>query len=135
MVQARTMFAKIWDDHEIARLPGGVSLLHVDRHLIHDLEAGPDLARLADRGVEVRRPDLTYATPDHAISSAPGRTTDTNPQGGHLLREMRRRCAEAGIRLFDIGDPGGLHRATVAPSGVATVAELQGKGFAYIKVG
>ena len=100
------MFSKIWDDHEIARLPGGVSLLHVDRHLIHDLEAGPDLARLADRGVAVRRPDLTYATPDHAISSAPDRTTDTNQEGGRLLREMRRRCADAGIRLFDIGDPG-----------------------------
>jgi len=100
------MFAKIWDSHEIARLPGGVSLLHVDRHLIHDLEAGPDLARLAARGVEVRRPDLTYATPDHAISSAPDRVTDTNPDGGRLLRDMRRWCAEAGIRVFDIGDAG-----------------------------
>jgi len=100
------MFAKVWESHEIARLPGDVSLLHVDRHLIHDLEAGPDLGRLAARGVEVRRPDLTYATPDHAISSAPDRTTDTNAEGGRLLREMRRRCAEAGIRLFDIGDDG-----------------------------
>ena len=100
------MFAQVWASHEIARLPGGVSLLHVDRHLIHDLEAGPDLARLAARGVEVRRPDLTYATPDHAISSAPERTTDTNPEGGRLLREMRRLCADAGIRVFDIDDIG-----------------------------
>jgi 3-isopropylmalate/(R)-2-methylmalate dehydratase large subunit len=102
----RTMFAKIWDQHEIALLPGDVSLLHVDRHLIHDLEAGPDLARLAEAKVEVRRPDLTFATPDHAISSAPGRTTDTNPAGGALLREMRRRCATAGITMFDIGQSG-----------------------------
>ena len=85
----RTLFDKIWDAHEIRELPGGVSLLHVDRHLIHDLEAGPDLARLEAIGVEVRRPDLTVATPDHAISSAPGRTTDTNPAGGALLRDMR----------------------------------------------
>jgi 3-isopropylmalate/(R)-2-methylmalate dehydratase large subunit len=102
----RTMFAKIWDAHEIVQLDDGVSLLHVDRHLIHDLEAGPDLARLAARGVDVRRPDLTFATPDHAVSSAPDRTTDTNPAGGRLLREMRRRCAESGIRLFDLGEPG-----------------------------
>ena len=100
------MFDKVWDAHEITRLAGGVSLLHVDRHLIHDLEAGPDLARLDARRIPVRRPDLTYATPDHAISSAPGRTTDTNPAGGDLLREMRRRCAAAGITLFDIGDDG-----------------------------
>ena len=103
---ARTMFDKIWEAHEISVLPGGVSLLHVDRHLIHDLEAGPDLARLEAADVQVRRPDLTFATPDHAISSAPGRTTDTNPAGGVLLRDMRRRCAAAGIRMFDIGQSG-----------------------------
>jgi 3-isopropylmalate/(R)-2-methylmalate dehydratase large subunit len=101
-----TMFEKIWDAHEICVLPNGMSLLHVDRHLIHDLEAGPDLARLEAAHVEVRRPDLTFATPDHAISSAPGRTTDTNPAGGVLLRDMRRRCATAGIRVFDIGESG-----------------------------
>lgn len=100
------MFDKVWDAHEITQLPGRVSLLHVDRHLIHDLEAGPDLARLEARQIRVRRPDLTYATPDHAVSSAPGRRTDTNPAGGELLREMRRRCAAAGIRVFDIGESG-----------------------------
>jgi 3-isopropylmalate/(R)-2-methylmalate dehydratase large subunit len=100
------MFDKIWSAHEVAALPGGVSLLHVDRHLIHDLEAGPNLVRLEAAQVAVRRPDLTFATPDHAISSAPGRTTDTNAAGGKLLREMRRRCATAGIRVFDIGESG-----------------------------
>jgi 3-isopropylmalate/(R)-2-methylmalate dehydratase large subunit len=105
-VTPRTLFDKIWDAHEITELAGGLSLLHVDRHLIHDLEAGPDLARLELAQVTVRRPDLTFATPDHAISSAPGRTTDTNPAGGALLRDMRRRCAKAGIKLFDLGESG-----------------------------
>jgi 3-isopropylmalate/(R)-2-methylmalate dehydratase large subunit len=106
MSTAKTLFDKVWEAHEITRLAAGVSLLHVDRHLIHDLEAGPDLARLEARGIPVRRPDLTVATPDHAISSAPGRATDTNPAGGDLLREMRRRCAASGITLFDIGEDG-----------------------------
>ncbi len=100
------MFDKIWASHQIAELPGDVSLLYIDRHLIHDLEAGPDLARLARDGRRVRRPDLTFATPDHAVASVPGRVTDTNPTGGRLLREMRRRCADAGIRLFDLGQSG-----------------------------
>lgn len=100
------MFDKIWAAHEVAVLPGDVSLLYVDRHLIHDLEAGPGLTRLAKSGRHVRRPDLTFATPDHAVASTPGRTTDTNPTGGRLLREMRQRCADAGIRLFDLGRSG-----------------------------
>ena len=81
----------------------GVSLLHIDRHLIHDLEAGPRLNDLRLNGYTVARPDLTFATPDHAVSSAPGRTADTNPTGGRLLRAMRAGTARTGIRLFDLG--------------------------------
>lgn len=98
-----TLFDKIWRAHVIKDVAPGVALLHVDRHLIHDLEAGPRLHDLRFAGHKVARPDLTYATPDHAISSAPDRTTDTNPAGGRLLRDMRRGTAEVGIRLFDIG--------------------------------
>jgi 3-isopropylmalate/(R)-2-methylmalate dehydratase large subunit len=105
-MSGKTLFEKIWALHEIAVLDGGVSLLHIDRHFIHDLEAGPGLARIKGRGYTVSRPDLTFATPDHAIASDPGRTTDTNPTGGRLLRDMRRGAAAAGIRVFDIGQRG-----------------------------
>jgi len=101
--QPATLFDKIWRAHTILQLAEGVSLLHVDRHLIHDLEAGPRLHDLRFAGYTVARPDLTFATPDHAISSAPDRTADTNPAGGRLLRAMRRGTAETGIRLFDLG--------------------------------
>ncbi len=100
-----TLFAKIWSSHSIRELGEGVSLLHIDRHFIHDLEAGPRLDDLRDAGRVVARPDLTFATPDHAVSSAADRTTDTNPNGGRLLRDMRRGVAQAGIRLFDLGSP------------------------------
>jgi 3-isopropylmalate/(R)-2-methylmalate dehydratase large subunit len=60
----------------------------------------------ARRGLSVHNPELTFATPDHAVSSAADRTTDTNPTGGKLLRDMRRRAFDAGIRLFDLGESG-----------------------------
>ena len=101
-----TLFEKIWRAHAILDLGQGVSLLQVDRHLIHDLEAGPRLDELRTLGHRVARPELTFATPDHAVSSAPDRHTDTNPTGGRLLRAMRRGTAEAGIRMFDLGHPG-----------------------------
>jgi 3-isopropylmalate/(R)-2-methylmalate dehydratase large subunit len=104
--QPATLFDKIWRAHTILDLGDGVALLHVDRHLIHDLEAGPRLHDLRYAGYTVARPDLTFATPDHAISSAPDRTTDTNPAGGRLLRDMRRGTAETGIRMFDLGSAG-----------------------------
>lgn len=101
-----TLFDKIWAAHVIKEFDDGVSLLHVDRHLIHDLEAGPRLNDLQRAGHGVARSDLTFATPDHAVSSAVDRTTDTNPNGGRLLRAMRRGTARFGIRMFDLGSPG-----------------------------
>ena len=100
-----TLFDKIWAMHAIRELGEGVSLLHVDRHLLHDLEGGPRLADLRASGRTVARPDLTFATPDHAMSSAPDRTTDTYAPGGRLVRSLRRGTAWAGIRLFDLDSP------------------------------
>ncbi len=100
-----TFFDKVWAAHVIRQFDDGVCLLHVDRHLIHDLEAGPRLNDLQRAGRNVARNDLTFATPDHALSSAIGRSTDTWPTGGRLLRAMRRGTAREGIRLFDLGTP------------------------------
>ena len=102
----RTLFEKIWTLHAVAELSSELSLLAIDRHFLHDLEGGPNFMRLAKLGHRVHDSDLTFAMPDHAISSLPGRATDTNPTGGRLLREMRRGASAAGIRLFDIGDDG-----------------------------
>ncbi len=101
-----TLLDKIWSQHVVAELSRDASLIAVDRHLLHDLEGGPGFTRIAERGYAVHDPDLTFAMPDHAIASAPGRTTDTNPTGGRLLRELRRGAAAAGVRLFDLGDEG-----------------------------
>jgi 3-isopropylmalate/(R)-2-methylmalate dehydratase large subunit len=105
-MSGRTLFEKIWAQHVVMELSGDLSLLAIDRHYLHDLEGGPNFARLENLGYRVHDPDLTYAMPDHAIASSPGRTTDTNPTGGRLLRELRRGTAASGIKLFDIGQDG-----------------------------
>jgi 3-isopropylmalate/(R)-2-methylmalate dehydratase large subunit len=105
-MSGRTLFEKIWAQHVVTELSSDLSLLAIDRHYLHDLEGGPNFARLAKLGYRVHDPDLTYAMPDHAIASSPGRSTDTNPTGGRLLRELRRGAFVSGIRLFDIGQDG-----------------------------
>jgi len=42
----RTMFDKIWKQHEIADLGESWALLHIDRHLLHDLSGGRALETL-----------------------------------------------------------------------------------------
>jgi 3-isopropylmalate/(R)-2-methylmalate dehydratase large subunit len=103
-VPGRTLFDKLWERHLVAELEGGVSLLHIDRHYLHDLEAGPNLKRLAELGHRVHDPALTFATPDHTVPSSPADAG--GPRHGELMRQLRDRTASAGIRLFDVGAPG-----------------------------
>ncbi len=105
-MQARTMFDRIWDRHVVAEPGEGWSLLHLDRILLHDLSGARSLEELSRRGLSPARPELVFATPDHAVSSAPGRTSDTFAGGARAVAGLRQRARESGIRLFDLGEIG-----------------------------
>ena len=101
----RTLLAKIWDQHVIARISEDTDLLHIDRHLLHDLGGSRGLLDLKSRGLKVHDPELTFATPDHAISTARGRA-GTIKIGQELLAALRIETSASGIQMFDIDQPG-----------------------------
>src|ERR1700679_3748057 len=101
----RTMLAKIWDQHVIAGISDDTDLLHIDRHLLHDLGGSRGLLDLKSRNLAVHNPELTFATPDHAISSARGRS-GTSKTGLELLEGLRLETSATGIAMFDIDQPG-----------------------------
>src|SRR3546814_3818001 len=103
---ARTLFDKIWDSHVVADLGDDTALLHIDRHIMQDLGGGAGLRRIAELGHTVRNPELTFATPDHAVSSAPGRTSETTPLSAKYMRALREETARHDVRLFDLGQEG-----------------------------
>ncbi len=101
----RTLLAKIWDQHVIARIGDDTDLLHVDRHLLHDLGGSRGLLDLKSRNLGVHNPELTFATPDHAISTARGRA-GTIKIGQDLLEALRVETTASGIQMFDVDEPG-----------------------------
>jgi 3-isopropylmalate/(R)-2-methylmalate dehydratase large subunit len=103
--RGRTLLAKIWDQHVIARIGDDTDLLHVDRHLLHDLGGSRGLLDLKSRNLNVHNPELTFATPDHAISTARGRA-GTSKVGQELLAGLRAETSAAGIEMFDVDEPG-----------------------------
>lgn len=103
---SRTIFAKIWDQHRIAPLAGNLDLVLIDRILLHERTGGVALRRLLDRGYPVLARDHAFAVMDHIIDTFPGRTDRTvMPTGTEFITTTRTAAREAGIRLFDIGDP------------------------------
>jgi 3-isopropylmalate/(R)-2-methylmalate dehydratase large subunit len=101
----RTLFDKIWDAHLVADLGDDGQLVHIDRHILHEASSPQAFDRLRAKGRVVNRPDLTFATIDHIVSTAPGRTGATFVDGIELVDAVRRNCAEFGVRLFDLDDP------------------------------
>jgi len=102
----KTMFDKIWDEHVISDLGDDWALLHIDRHLIHDLSGAMAMDELARRGLPIVNPELAFATADHAVSTEPGRTGRTFARGARLYDKMKAGAEAAGIRLFDLGEQG-----------------------------
>jgi 3-isopropylmalate/(R)-2-methylmalate dehydratase large subunit len=119
--QHRTLFDKVWDSHVVADLGAGNALLHIDRILIHDL-GGPSLFHtMKQRGLSIRNPDTVFCTPDHLISTLPGRDSATNTAGAEIVAEFQRNTASAGIRYFEPGTAGHGISHIIAPEQAITL--------------
>lgn len=103
MSAPRTLLDKLWDSHEILRRADGVSLLWVDRHLVHE-GSHHAFAKLAARGLPVVESDLTFAVVDHYAPTR-ARETITDPQIARMIDTLRRNSAVHGVRLYDLFDP------------------------------
>ena len=103
---ASALLDKLWDGHVVADLGNGWSLLHIDRHLLHDLSGTAGLAALAQKGLAVANPELAFATADHVVSTRPGRTGETFEAGARLWAGLRDLSRKAGIRYFELGEIG-----------------------------
>ena len=105
MTQPQTMFEKIWRRHVVVDRDDDYTLLYIDRHLMHDGSA-PAFARLKERGMRVRRPDRSFATPDHYVLTSSRRPQDIgDAQQRHLVEVVKENCDAHGVTVFAAGDP------------------------------
>lgn len=103
---SRTLFGKIWDRHLVSRIDDRTGLLLIDRVMLHERTGGVALKSVLAAGRSVLAPDQTFAVMDHIVDTRPGRTDQTlMPTGADFIRTTREAAHEAGIRLFDLGDP------------------------------
>ncbi|MFM9872191.1 MAG: 3-isopropylmalate dehydratase large subunit [Fimbriimonadaceae bacterium] len=101
---AKTLFEKVWDSHKVCDLPGGGTLLYIDRHLVHEVTSPQAFDSLRVAGRPVRRPDLTFATADHNVPTD-GREIDESSLSGKQLAALDRNAKEFGIPLYGYNNP------------------------------
>jgi 3-isopropylmalate/(R)-2-methylmalate dehydratase large subunit len=101
---ARTLLDKIWDDHVVCSPAGEAPLLYIDRHLVHEVTSPQAFEGLRLTGRRVRRPEATFATPDHNVPTTDRRLPIADPVSKQQIDTLRANCREFGVRLFDLGD-------------------------------
>ena len=102
---ARTLADKVWDTHVVGSTDG-TDLLYIDLHLVHEVTSPQafDGLRLTKR--KLRRPDLTLATEDHNVPTTDTLVPIADPVSRTQVETLRKNCAEFGVRLYPMNDPG-----------------------------
>ena len=98
----RTIIEKLWDSHVVHEEPGVPTLLYIDLHLVHEVTSPQAFQGLRERGLKVRRPDLTIATVDHSLPTTDRSLPILDPIAAKQLAQLDTNCTEFGIRLLGI---------------------------------
>src|SRR5512135_236392 len=102
MSKPRTIIEKVWDAHVVHAQSGAPTLLYIDLHLVHEVTSPQAFQGLRERGLKVRRPDLTIATADHSIPTTDRSLPIADPIARKQLEMLEANCAEFGIRCLGI---------------------------------
>ena len=129
MTRGKTLFDKVWEQHvvvpETADTP---CVLYIDLHLIHEVTTPQAFSLLRERGLAVRRPDLTLATMDHSTPTTPVRSfrdlAIVGESAANQIRQMETNCRDFGIDLLGFDSE---HRGIVHVIGPELGASQPGK--------
>src|SRR5690242_6623041 len=101
----KTLFEKVWQRHEVtAETADTPAVLFIDLHLIHEVTSPQAFAVLRERGLPVRRTDLTLATMDHSTPTRTEQVFGGAPiaidSAAKQVRELETNCAAFGVELL-----------------------------------
>jgi 3-isopropylmalate/(R)-2-methylmalate dehydratase large subunit len=76
--------------------------LFIDLHLVHEVTSPQAFEGLRERGLKVRRPDLTIATADHSIPTSDRSLPIVDRIALKQLDQLETNCREFGIRCLGV---------------------------------
>jgi 3-isopropylmalate/(R)-2-methylmalate dehydratase large subunit len=104
-MMSKTLFDKLWDQHEVSVLEDGSSVFYIDRHFIHEVTSPQAFAGLKNRGLPFFRPDQAIATMDHNIPTIGQSNPVMGPESTIQVARLRENCAKYGITLYGMTHP------------------------------
>ncbi|MDX2084909.1 MAG: 3-isopropylmalate dehydratase large subunit [Candidatus Melainabacteria bacterium] len=99
----QTLYQKIWQRHLVShQAEDAPAVLYIDRHLVHEVTSPQAFAGIQQRGLRLRRPDLTFATMDHSIPTLNQQSTWPDAQAAQQVAQLVENCKIFGVPLFGL---------------------------------
>ena len=102
---SKNLFEKVWDLHEVRRLPSGQSQLFIGLHLIHEVTSPQAFQMLRERGLKVLHPERTFATVDHIIPTDGRGRPFADGLAEEMMAALEKNALEFDVPLFGMDDP------------------------------
>ncbi len=100
---SKTLFDKIWDAHVVTSVEGGMEVLYIDRHFIHEVTSPQAFTGLEQRGLKVFRTKQTIATADHNVPTKNQHLPIEEPLSRYQVEKLTENCAKFGVQLYGLG--------------------------------
>ena len=105
MNKAQTLYDKIWERHLVHDDGSSLPLLYIDRHLIHEVTSPQAFEGLRLSGRKLRRPELSFATMDHNVSTQAREWEAAEELSRLQMETLAKNCQDFGLPLFDLKHP------------------------------
>ncbi len=99
----KTLFEKVWEKHVVHQIQDGPAVLYIDKHLIHEVTSPVAFKGLDRRGIKVRRPDRTVATPDHNIPTIEQELPIKEELSRLQVQQLTDNTTNHNIQLYGLG--------------------------------
>lgn len=100
----KTLFEKIWSQHQVSTLPDGTTQLYIDRHYCHEVTSPQAFEGLRQRGLKVFRPERTICSPDHNIPTLHQDKPIADPISRNQVDTLEQNATNFGLTYYGMNN-------------------------------
>ena len=100
----KTLYDKIWEQHQVCDKPDGTSIIYIDRHLIHEVTSPQAFEGLTVAGRTIRRPETILAVADHNVPTQNRRMGIIDDESRAQVSMLQDNCNQHGIHYIELLD-------------------------------
>ncbi len=103
-MKPKTLFEKILGSHRVSLNLNSPSLIYIDIHYLHEVTSPQAFYNLRKKKLKVRRPERTFATCDHNVSTT-NQFEIKDKLSNIQIKTLKKNCRDFGIKLYGLNNP------------------------------